>query len=180
MLSLLSRIFRTTKFTCGFDSISLMTLTSEQVAFVCCWLPLPCSLIKLMLCSDVCQSAHIATNARKANLLDPNRCPPDMKILMKDRVNACDSFEATGLSLTILNLPEFWAEDCFVQTTHEQWVSLCKTSAESSTICLGQLFARSAAGKPFAASSYRSFARRIAVFCNLRAGSAVAAAFVDL
>jgi hypothetical protein len=96
-----------------------------------------------------------------------------MKRMMKDQINACDSFEATGLNLQVMNLPEFWAEECFVQTTHEQWVSLCRTSAQSSTICLGQLFSRSAAGKPFAASSYRSFARRIAIFCNLQAGSAI-------
>jgi hypothetical protein len=127
-----------------------------------------------------CWSARNAAKPPKANLLDQIRCPSNMKILMKVQINACDSFEATGLSLQILNLPEFWAEECFIQTTHEQWVILCKTSAESSFICLGQLFSRSAAGKPFAASSYRSFARRIAIFCNLRAGSAIAAAFVDM
>ena len=89
---------------------------------------------------------------------------------MMERINLSESFEASGLSLQLLNIPEFWVNERFVSTTHQQWAALCTTTAESCIISLEHVFSRSSAGKPIAASSYRVFAKRLAVFCNTSKG----------
>ena len=109
---------------------------------------------------------------RQANLLDRSRCSVEMKDVMRSALNVADSFEATGLSLEILSLPEFWIGHKFVATSHAQWAKIGRTTAES---CLATLrfaldsFGRGA-GKKGGSAAYRDLARRLGFFANLVSG----------
>ena len=106
----------------------------------------------------------------QVNLLNPQRCSDAMKTLMKDQVNKAESFDATGLSLQIMNLGEFWINDKFVQTTHREWAALCTTTSEACLDALTLLFSRQAAGKGMGSVTFRATARRLAVFHNMMNG----------
>lgn len=109
---------------------------------------------------------------RQSNLLDPLRCSPEMKEAIRQAVNAADSFEATGLTLEIMSLPEFWIGHKFVSTSHAQWVKVGTTTPESCLLTLKvalSTFGR-CAGKKGGSAAFRDLARRIAFFVNLSSG----------
>ena len=59
------------------------------------------------------------------------------------QVNSAGTFEATGLTLSIMNLCEFWAGEIFITSTHLQWSTLCCTSSESLLTSFQNLLKRS-------------------------------------
>ena len=115
--------------------------------------------------SDSCMGSFT-----KVNLLNPDRCSDAMKSLMKEQVNTCESFDATGLSLQIMNLGEFWINEKFVQSTHRQWAALCTTTSAACLDALTLLFSRQTAGKGLGSATFRATARRLAVFHNMMEG----------
>ena len=68
---------------------------------------------------------------RQANLLKETKCSARMKEMIRQRVNMSDTFESSGLSLSMMNQPEFWVGAALTTTTHAQWKSLLCTSADS-------------------------------------------------
>ena len=106
---------------------------------------------------------------RQSNLLNPSRCSLDMKKAMREAVNSADSFEATGLSLEIMSLPEFWIGCKFVATSHAQWVKVGMTTPLSCMATLQEWFGRTAGGRGGAAA-YRDLARRLGFMANLTSG----------
>ena len=63
------------------------------------------------------------------------------------QVNKSESFTATGLSLKIMDLTEFWVGAETMATSHGQWATLGTTSLESCDMVLDQIFAKTDAGK---------------------------------
>ena len=107
---------------------------------------------------------------RQRNLLDPQKCSPEMKRDMRAAVEEASSFEESGLSLEIMGAPEFWIGCVFVLSSHLQWVKLGKTSKESCSRTLRILIAMKKNGKALSASSFKALARRMAFVTNLIRG----------
>jgi hypothetical protein len=116
----------------------------------------------------ICGLLLSAFAAREANLLNRERCSVQMKIMMRDEINRHESWEHTGLSLTLMNVAEFWTNEKFVSTTHMQWSPLCTTSETSCVMVLEQVFLRKTQGRALSATAFRELARRFGVFVGLR------------
>ena len=80
----------------------------------------------------ICARTLGRASRAEVNLLSETRCTTRMKEMMKARVNKSESFEKSGLTLQIMNLGEFWSNDVFVSTSHEQWRALFQTSEDGS------------------------------------------------
>ena len=107
---------------------------------------------------------------RQRNLLDPAKCCPEMKALMRSTVEASSSFEDAGLSLEICATGEFWIGYVCVYSSHPQWVALGRTSKSSCMAALRSLFAAKAKGAGLTASAFRCKARRLAFAINVGQG----------
>ena len=107
---------------------------------------------------------------RQRNLLDPEKCSPEMKQEMRAAIEEASSFEESGMSLEMMGAPEFWIGNVFVVSSHVQWVKLGKTSKESCLRTLRLLFAKKKQGKAHSASNFKALARRIAFATNLIRG----------
>ena len=108
---------------------------------------------------------------RQRNLLDPAKCSPEMKALMRATVEAASSFEDAGLSLQICATGEFWIGHCCVNSSHPQWAALGRTTKSSCMAALEALFAAKAKGAGLTAIGFRSMARRLAFATNIVQGT---------
>ena len=102
------------------------------------------------------------------NLADRQKCPEVLKKKMITKVNSADSFDATGLSLKIMDLLEFWVGTETLSTSHTQWSTLGTTTETSCNLMLDQIFSKSESGKPLSAPQVATLSKRLALFANIK------------
>ena len=104
---------------------------------------------------------------RQTCLLDPKKCTPEMKQVLRDACEKAENFDDTGITLDMMSLPEFWVGHIWVPTSHPQWQSNCKTSPESCLAMLTFALRTASAGSRMTSSKFRDKARRIGFFMRL-------------
>jgi hypothetical protein len=107
---------------------------------------------------------------RQSNLLDPAKISADRKALLRRRVNSCDSFTASGLSVYIMNAVEFWAGSRLHSSTHPLWKDLGSTTEESCTVACLEYFDRCDKGQS-GLSLFKEISKRAMLCDSLVKGS---------
>ncbi len=78
---------------------------------------------------------------RQANLLDRSKISLSRKGMLWERINNCESFGSSGLSLEVMNLPFFWAGSKVHASTNALWATFGTTTEATCTHTLTQYFA---------------------------------------
>ena len=109
------------------------------------------------------QSLVLKDNAarRQQNLRDPAKCTAAMKFMMRAATEEANSFADTGLSLEIMALPELWAGNVFIGTTHPMWAQYGRTCEDSCLRALKILLASAKKGCAFTSQKFKAVARRL-------------------
>ena len=107
----------------------------------------------------------------QGQLMDRTRCTEEMTNCMVKRIDKVRRMDDSGLSQKIMRLPDFWVGKQFVKTSHPQLSLLFVTTPWSCLQTLCHLFDKADAGRSISSDQYAAFARKAAIFDNLRRGT---------
>ncbi len=107
---------------------------------------------------------------RQANLLNPERISKARKQVLRQRINASESFQSSGFSLAIMNLPLFWASSKMHSSSNALWQELGTTTEESCMMALDLYLERCDKGQT-GVSLFKDVSKRALLAVKLRSGA---------
>lgn len=112
---------------------------------------------------------HTAT--RQCELMRPERINSQRKQLLRKRIDTSESFADSGLTLTMMDMKEFWDSSKLTPSTNPMWISFASTTCHSNFMAIEHYFKWIDSNNAPEAKVYKTYSRRAVVARSLSTGS---------